>query len=121
MISIELIHEDERGSIHRILSQGKEYLILYTRKGYARGGDHHKSWQHDVVISGRVEYRWKYPTGGEDMRTLGPGESISFPAGLPHMFIALEDSICCEWLEGEFEKTYYKPYRDIVMQRKGKK
>jgi len=115
MVFIELIHEDERGSIHRILSQGREYLILFTRRGYARGGDHHKTVQHDVVISGQVEYRWKLNTG-ETIRTLGPGEHISFPAGAPHLMTSISDSLVVEWLEGGFfEKTYYKPYRDIVM------
>jgi len=115
MVFIELIHEDERGSIHRILSQGKEYLILFTRRGYARGGDHHKTIQHGVVISGQVEYRWKWLGGGETIKTLGPGEHISFPAGAPHLMTSITDSLVVEWLEGGvFEKTYYEPYRKLV-------
>jgi hypothetical protein len=30
------------------------------------------------------------------------------------MFEAVEDSIVLEWLEGPFEKEYYKPYREII-------
>jgi len=113
-MKIEKVHEDERGSIHRILFKGREFIILFTKKGYLRGGDYHKSKQHDVVLTGKMEFRYKI-NGKEQIKTLGVGEMIHFEPNVPHMFSAKEDTLIVEWLEGEFEKSYYQPYRRLVL------
>jgi dTDP-4-dehydrorhamnose 3,5-epimerase-like enzyme len=113
-IEIEKVHEDERGSIHRILFKGREFIILFTKKGYLRGGDYHKSKQHDVVLTGKMEFRY-IKNGEEEVRTLEAGEMIKFEPNVPHMFSAKEDTLIIEWLEGEFEKSYYQPYRRLVL------
>jgi len=112
-MEIEKIHEDKRGSLHRILFEGKEFLLVFTKKGMLRGGDYHKSTQHDVVLSGSMEFRYKKGTL-EQIKTLGVGEMIHFEPNVPHVFTAKEDTLIIEWLEGEFEKSYYEPYRRLV-------
>jgi len=113
-MKIEKVHEDERGSIHRILFKGKEFIILSTKKGFLRGGDYHKSKQHDVVLTGKMEFRYKI-NGKEQTKTLGAGEMIHFEPNVPHMFSAKEDTLIVEWLDGKFEKSYYQPYRRLVL------
>ena len=118
MMKVEsrLIHGDVRGEIYLIEIEGREMLLLLTKKGYARGGDLHRSIQHDVVIKGSVEFTF-HMNGRDYSLELREGESITFPEGVPHMFTSLDDSIVLEWLEGSFEKTYYPPYRKIVEER----
>ena len=44
---------------------------------------------------------------------------IVSPAGKPHIFIALEDSLILEWTGlGKFQKELYAPYREIIEARK---
>lgn len=112
-MKLEKVHEDERGSIHRLLFKGKEFIILFTRKGYLRGGDYHKSKQHDVVLVGEMKFRYRI-NGKDYSKTLGAGEMTHFEPHVPHMFSAKEDTVIVEWLEGEFEKSYYQPYRKLV-------
>jgi len=112
-MEIEKIHEDKRGSLHRILFKEKEFLIIFTKKGMLRGGDYHKSTQRDFVLTGCMEFRYK-TDGREHVKTLNAGEMIHFEPNVPHMFTAKEDTLIIEWLEGEFEKSYYQPYRKLV-------
>jgi len=112
-MELEKIHEDKRGSLHRILFKGKEFLLVFTKKGMLRGGDYHKSTQHDVVLMGSMEFRYK--KGALDqIKTLSAGEMIHFEPNVPHMFTAKEDTLIIEWLDGEFEKSYYEPYRKLT-------
>jgi len=113
---MELVHRDRRGDIYRISVDDREMILLHTKRGYARGGDFHESVQHDVVIRGSVKFTL-HMNDGDHSTEIEEGEAISFPAGVPHMFTSLEDSLVLEWLEGEFEKTYYPPYRKIVEER----
>lgn len=113
-MEIEKVNEDQRGSIHRILFKGKEFIILFTKKGCLRGGDYHKSNQHDIVLTGKLEFKYK-ANGREQTKTLGAGEMICFEPNVPHMFSAKEDTLIVEWLDGEFEKSYYQPYRRLVL------
>ena len=113
---LETLYEDKRGRIVSLHSDGKEYILLETRADYSRGGDYHKSTQHDVVLRGKIE--WRERTGNlENLRVLEEGDAISIQSGKPHMFTSLEDSLVLEWLEGSFEKKYYKPYRDLIEER----
>ncbi|HML03705.1 MAG TPA: hypothetical protein VK487_10115 [Candidatus Bathyarchaeia archaeon] len=109
----EKVQEDKRGSIHRFLFKGKEFIILFTKKGYLRGGDYHKSKQHDVILVGEMEFQYR-ENGKEYSKTLKAGEVTCFEPDVPHLFCAREDTLILEWLDGEFEKSYYPPYRKLV-------
>uniref|UniRef100_A0A6M3XQ03 Cupin domain-containing protein n=1 Tax=viral metagenome TaxID=1070528 RepID=A0A6M3XQ03_9ZZZZ len=108
-IKIEEINVDKRGSIYRILFRNREFIILFTKKGYLRGGDYHKSIQTDIILSGKIMIE-----SPNKQKILIEGQSITFSPYEPHYFEAIEDSLVLEWLSGPFEKKYYKPYRNKV-------
>jgi len=115
----ELISNDVRGKIWRLEVDGKEYILMYTVKGEVRGGDFHKSVQHDFALKGRVFFIEKTcltcPDGkGENLRVVHPGQEIILAVGVPHMMVSFDESLVLEWLEGPFEKTYYRPFRDKI-------
>ena len=97
---------------------GKELLIFTIRKGKARGGDYHKSVQHDIVVDGKIKLTYN-TKNGERSKIVGTGESFTLEAGEEHYFLALDDCVMVEFLEGEFEKSYYEPYRKIVNELSG--
>jgi len=108
-IEVKKIHEDKRGEIWQLMILGKEHIIILTKKGCKRGGDYHKSVQHDVILEGAIKFVTpKYTI------VLGEGEKIMTPKGIPHYFESLGDSVVLEWLEGKFEKKYYKPFRKLI-------
>lgn len=113
MLEFREIHSDKRGKICVIKYGDREFLLLETNARYSRGGDYHKSKQHDIVLCGTVEFRMTL-TGGEQVKVLGSGEEIQFENGVPHMLTSLTDSLVLEWLEGSFEKSYFKPYRERI-------
>jgi len=132
MLCLKDTHEDARGGLYVLEWERagwpvptQEVLVFTINKGYARGGDYHKSRQFDIVIAGKVECRFlplnpSFPgfLQNEDVvKVLNPGEVVSFEAGSPHMFTALEASLMVEWLVGPFEKTMYPPYRKIVEEK----
>ncbi len=112
-MEIKLIHEDQRGKLIAIIIDGKEYLIIKTNEGYARGGDIHKSTQYDVVLEGEIlwEENWH---GYNTEQLMIKGDMNTVEEGIPHMYTSLTDSIVLEWLEGDFEKKYYKPFRKRI-------
>jgi len=109
------VHRDTRGELYVLEWMGREVLFFSINKGCSRGGDYHGSRQYDLVLAGKVTCRFKHSLEGREVtKTLSPGDSISFEAGFPHMFTALENSLMVEWLTGPFERTMYRPYREIL-------
>ncbi len=116
-MKFEEIHEDQRGTIHGMWLDDREYIVLFTKKGHIRGGDYHKTKQYDVVLSGKMNINWKEsisPNSKEHSITLTEGDMICFEPDNPHMFIAMEDTLMVEWLVGDFEKSFYEQYRRLV-------
>jgi len=113
------IHKDDRGTLWTLTHNNHEYLLMETNKGYSRGGDYHKSIQHDVVLSGVVVFT-SIKDGIEKVKPLGVGDKITFEPINPHMVTSITDSLILEWLEGDFEKAYYEPYRKIIEKGKEK-
>ena len=116
-MELKEIHKDDRGTLWTLTHNNKEYLVMETKQGYSRGGDYHKSTQHDVILSGVVVFTFMN-NGIEKTKSLGEGEAITLLPGEPHMVTSVTDSLILEWLEGDFEKAYYEPYRKII--EKGK-
>lgn len=106
------IHSDARGNLYLLKFKGKEFLLLETNMNHSRGGDMHKSVQHDIVLHGIVQFKFMQ---GKKLRekVLRQAETITFPAEQPHMLTALTDCLVLEWLEGSFEKTFYEPFRRL--------
>jgi len=94
-MELKLIHEDKRGYIYlmeNLLENNKEFTFMEIKKGFARGGCLHSNDEYFVVIKGKVKF-----IIGDEEKILEAGASGMFPAGIPHAFIGLEDSIVSEW------------------------
>lgn len=111
------IHEDNRGKVYLLEYKGKEFLLLETNAGSARGGDVHKSTQYDIVLSGEIFWikRMK-KCGKKSFEILSEGDMTSTKAGVSHFMVSFSDSLVLEWLdeaEGP-KKTYDTEFREIV-------
>lgn len=129
MMDLEKVSEDARGWIYRLLKpDGKEVIFIFTRKGFWRGGEYHKSLQHDLLIFGSLhwlladpvskgvypaQYHWK-PLDQKARSQPEVGEIKAFQA---HVVRADEDTFYCEWLEGDFEKTFVPEMRKLVEEK----
>lgn len=94
-MKLEKIHEDQRGYIYlvkNLLENNKEFTFLEVKKGFARGGCLHSRDEFFVVVKGKIRY-----IHGEQEEIVSHGESRKIPAGEPHAFIGIEDSIVSEW------------------------
>jgi len=107
------VHEDSRGEISALTEfpEFEELTFLFTRQGKARGGCiHQRNNEYFCVISGRVEI-----TIGDSTFILKTGETTFIPKNSPHYFIAIEDSLVCEWgATAEEKKEKHSQYRKIV-------
>lgn len=95
MMELKKIHEDKRGYIYLVkdlLKDNKEFTFLEIRKGFARGGCLHSKDEFFSVIKGKIEY-----IHGDKKEIVSVGQGGKIPVFEPHAFIALEDSIVCEW------------------------
>jgi len=117
---LKLIHTDERGKIWKLEIDNQEYILLETVRGEVRGGDYHQTPQHDLVLKGRILWTEKTcltcPEGkGEKITVVNEGQEIVTHPNVPHMLVSFGGmSLVLEWLEGPFEKQYYRPYRDKI-------
>ena len=110
----DIVNRDKRGWICRFpLPDGREAIIIYTRRGFIRGGEHHNSDQNNVILQGAL--KWTYGDGSTEVTTTGEGNTI--PERKKHMAEAIEDTVYIEWLSGEWEKVYDPEMRKIVEER----
>lgn len=121
----EIVSEDARGYIAKIdLPDKRECILIFTRKGFARGGEYHNSEQTDTLIYGRLRWKlgWVLWDGSikimnDDVEQNVPGQQRTLLAGEVHMAEALEDTLYIEWLDGDFEKTFVPELRKIVEEK----
>jgi len=111
-LKFKRIHRDSRGDIYAIYAGSREYILLVTKKGSRRGGDYHQSIQHDTVLDGRVKV-----VSLKKELMLQEGQTVTFGPNEPHYIEATSDCLILEWLEGSFEKKYFKPYRDLIEEK----
>ena len=105
---------DSRGTI-MILNDGtQDYLIIYTKAGYLRGGEIHEGWQQNVILNGIVE--WITP---DQTTTHTVFDSIVTTKHIPHMMESVTDSVMVEWREKPIENpvNYHEPYRALIKKR----
>ena len=104
-------HHDSRGSTLVFRYNEKDYLLVFTKKGYLRGGEIHEGYQQNVVLSGIVEWITLFNTA-----TYTAPDTIVTTKRIPHMMKSLTDSLILEWREKPLENpvNYHKPYRDII-------
>jgi len=110
-----LVNQDKRGKIYRIVLD-RVYWVSFTNNGFARGGDIHNGRQFNSILKGKFLVKMKFPTE-EVEQVVFEGQSIIVPENIPHVFIALEDSIMIEWHDHKLpsykEKRFYPPYRKL--------
>jgi hypothetical protein len=121
-VKVEKISKDNRGSIVLITVGKKEFLILETLNGKARGADIHKSPQTDLVLEGEILWREIPFPQPEKQTVLRKGDAHITQPFHPHMMVSRGYSVVLEWIEkpelekvdGKFVKNFYPPYREIV-------
>jgi len=97
IIPFEFIHKDYRGSIHCFYVGTKEYSILETKKGYARGGCvHGDDVEYFTILEGKIEY-WMELNGKMRCVVYNKGKSSWVPRGSVHYSLALQDTVMMEW------------------------
>lgn len=115
-MKVEKVSEDDRGEIWKVGSENSFYFIAKTLKGHSRGGDIHDGEQYLLVLEGKLEVRLMLP-GGEEKIEMNPRDFLTVPKDIPHLFIALENSVFLEWgnfpLPSYDKKRFYEPYRKL--------
>jgi len=122
MLKIDKVHEDERGEIYSITGDTgpfEEFVILTTKKGFARGGCiHNLNNEYGIILSGEVDYQ----IGEYKHEKCKAGDRMFIKKGTPHYFYAQEDSIVMEFgATTEEKKEKHPEFRklvDIINRRK---
>lgn len=118
MVSTESVSNDRRGYMIKCGFADKTLWLIYTNKGFGRGGEIHPVPQRNCVISGVVEFSLRFPDGTEYKRTVTEGHMIRVPEEVAHVAIAKTDSVMVEWHDGELppfkDKKIYEPYRKRI-------
>lgn len=97
------------------LYKGRDFKLCEIKKGQARGGDVHPiADQFDLVVHGKVELR-EMIENRERITILHEKNLATIERGIPHVLIALEDSLILEWRNGPFAREIYKPYRRLCV------
>jgi len=114
VVDLETI-SDDRGSMFLFIYKERDIKICEIKKGTARGGDIHPyAEQYDLVIHGKIELREK--VGSEERKTIMFEKDLAtIKRGVPHVLIALEDSLLLEWRNGPFDREIYEPYRKLCV------
>jgi len=101
-----------------------EILIQFTPKGMVRGGDFHDHRQYNLIVRGRVKFFERYgpdmdlpgkgKVSGEKETFLEEGQFHVFEPGIPHWFVAMEDTISVEFFENPRTKYTFEEYRKVI-------
>lgn len=110
----EIIY-DIRGFVVICHIGGKQSFLLFTKKGYCRGGDLHDEEQLFVILKGKIKFTIK-ESGIERELILMEKDTYKVKPKYPHMLSALEDCVVLEISLGDKERntSLYAPYRSIV-------
>jgi len=105
---------DDRGTTLVFTDGERDYLLIYTRKGYLRGGEMHTGAQYNSVLNGLI--KWDVPGS---TTILSSATTHVTPKEVPHIMESLTDSLMVEWRENPLENpvNYYEPYRSLVRKR----
>ena len=115
MLKTEFL-SDQRGEMYVNRIKGTEFNILFTRAGAYRGGDYHSGEQYNLILKGRFKIILRQ-NNKDITEEHGHNKLIVIPAGIPHLFKAITDTVLIEWKIGSPKSRYYQPYRKIINQR----
>ena len=101
---------DHRGTITDLLGPVDAVTEIVTKAGAVRGNHvHHATVQWTYVASGRLLTALQTTDGGAPILTEhGPGDLIEEPAGLPHAWKALEDTVVLVFTKGPRSGSAYE-------------
>ncbi len=85
---------DDRGTITDLfVAPGYSVTHITFKKGAVRGNHYHKeTYQHDLVVKGKLVEVYKNNSSGEHTRLMKSGDEMNFSPGEPHVYLAVEDS-----------------------------
>jgi len=114
-LKLEPVSKDYRGESWRLVfPDNREALLIFTKKGFLRGGHSHSKPEVSLILTGKVK-TWKIINGEEVVAEKATGEFMSNQADEPHLTLALEDCWLIDWKIdahiGEWVTTNYEPYR----------
>jgi len=114
-LKLEPVAKDFRGESWRIVfPDNREALLIFTKKGFLRGGHSHSKPEISLLLTGRVR-NWKRIDDVEVVTEKSAGEFMINQADEPHLTLALEDYWLLDWKIdahiGEWVTTNYEPYR----------
>jgi quercetin dioxygenase-like cupin family protein len=93
-------HVDERGIIQDLFGRIDAVTQIWTKAGAVRGNHtHQQTTQWTFVVSGRMTVAW-LEDDGVHTREAGPCALITEPAGIPHAWKALEDTVVLVFTRG---------------------
>ena len=121
-VIVKTIQEDTRGKITLVTIGDREHLIVFTNKGFLRGGEIHDGKQTIVILTGRT--LWTYNRSDINWNNcLDEGDVKVIPAGTAHMMKALTDTTMIEIKECPRENpvNYFEPFRKIVEEKRDEK
>jgi hypothetical protein len=119
--TIRLIAEDKRGAAWSLkLPNGREAVLIYTKKGYYRGGHSHTVPEVSMLLTGSIHYKKRFNSDDGHVQEAEfnetAGETLYNDAGEPHLAHFLEDSWLLDWKlsDGPVVTSNYPPYRKFV-------
>jgi quercetin dioxygenase-like cupin family protein len=106
--------EDHRGVIEDLLITPLDGVTrIVTHQGAVRGNHvHNRTTQWAYVVSGRLAVVTE-EDGYRKRREYGPGEMSCEEPGVPHAWVALEDTVCLVFTRGP--RTGGEGYEDDVV------
>ena len=101
--------EDVRGTIDDLLMEPFEAVTrIFTRKGHVRGNHvHAETVQWTYVVSGKMFTVLQYPDERQGTVRVA-GDLFMEPAGVPHAWQALEDTIVLVLTRGPRSGTHFE-------------
>ena len=105
---------DPRGATFKAPLIGGDYAFVEIRKGALRGGHLHDKGTVQMVVKGRIRFKFVDPdTGKHADAIVGPMDVLEIPAGIAHLAEGLEDCIFIE--PANVGKTIeYEPQRKRI-------
>ena len=110
----EVAGKDKRGNFYIVtLPNGIKGNLIFTYKGYYRGGHSHNVDESTMVLSGQLKYILPY-----EEKILNPGDIQHNKAGEVHLGYFMEDTWILDWQINpnniEIITTNYPPLRKFV-------
>lgn len=112
-ITMKKINGDNRGYLQLVEFGDKEFLVSFSFKGAPRGGYYHDVERWHLVLDGSFLFK-EVVDGKESERVIKTGDLVAVKPGIPHIFIALEDTLMIEFSKEKCVMTKYESYRKIV-------